>query len=79
LPILRRQSFLAGARPVSGHPAQEKPPLEPQLPPEERLLPPEELPRAAKVESCFLVFWLWQVGQGGFWLASEKRTIFSNG
>jgi hypothetical protein len=62
-----------------GQPAQEKPPLEPQPPPEEKLLPPEEPPSAAKVESFFFVFWLWQVGQGGVWFASEKRTIFSKG
>jgi hypothetical protein len=38
----------------------------------------EDITREAKDEIFFLVCWLWQEGQAGFRLASEKRTIFSN-
>jgi hypothetical protein len=61
-----------------GYPAQLKPPLEPQPLLVEALVPPNELPSEAKDEIFFLVSWLWQEGQAGFMLASEKRITFSN-
>ena len=60
------------------YPAQLNPPPEPQLLALETPIPAEEIPREAIVEIFLRVSWLWQVGQTGFWFASEKRTIFSN-
>jgi hypothetical protein len=58
------------------YPAQEKPPLEPQL-----LLdtpdPEDEVPNDAAAEIFLCVSVLPQDGQGGRRSASEKRTIFS--
>jgi hypothetical protein len=73
---------LAKKKPAHGrhivYPAQLNPPREPQLLPLETLIPAEEIPREAMVEIFLRVSWLWQVGQTWLWLASEKRTIFSN-
>ena len=55
------------------YPTQIKPPLEPQLLLVDKLPPLSEPPSKAKTKIFFLVFWLWQAGQGGLWSASEKR------
>jgi hypothetical protein len=54
------------------------PPDEPQLLLDELLVLPMDDPNDAKTEIFFRVWVPWQVGQDGFWSASEKRTIFSN-
>jgi hypothetical protein len=68
----------SGSRPVEAYPAQLKPPREPQWLLDETLMLPSEFPRAAIAETFLRVSSLWQTGQTGLWLASEKRTIFSN-
>jgi hypothetical protein len=66
-----------GTRPEV-YPAQEKPPREPQLELLLALLVPLAVPTEAKDEIFLVVFSLWQLGQTGSRLASEKRIIFSN-
>jgi hypothetical protein len=55
------------------YPTQVKRPLEPQLLLVDELPPLSKPPSKAKTKIFFLVFWLWQAGQGGLWSASEKR------
>jgi hypothetical protein len=60
------------------HPAQLKPPRDPQLLLEvEKPPPPNEVLKDATAEIFFFVSWLLHVGQVGLRSASEKRTIFS--
>jgi hypothetical protein len=60
------------------YPAQEKPPLDPQLLPPDPEVALVEEPNEATCDIFFWVSWLWQLGQTGLRSASDQRTIFSN-